>query len=109
MGSAPPSFKHETDVLVVGGGPVGMVAAYRLAQYGIPCMLIERNLNTTNYPKMELTSGRSMELFRRMDLAKDYRAQGVPPHYSFDQVMSAGLHKPEWKITTFVCRIQLDD
>lgn len=34
-------------VLIVGGGPVGLLTAVVLAFYGIPSVIIERNSNTT--------------------------------------------------------------
>lgn len=36
-------------VLIVGGGPVGLLTAVVLAFYGIPSVIIERNSNTTRY------------------------------------------------------------
>jgi 3-(3-hydroxy-phenyl)propionate hydroxylase len=32
----------DTEVVVVGGGPVGLMAAYRLHEFGISCVVIER-------------------------------------------------------------------
>ena len=43
----------ETPVLVVGGGPVGMLLAYVLSAYhGVSCVLAEQSPTTTKYPKM---------------------------------------------------------
>lgn len=36
-------------VLIVGGGPVGLMVAVVLAHYGIKSVLLERNLTTTKY------------------------------------------------------------
>lgn len=36
-------------VLIVGGGPVGLLTAAVLSFYGIPSVIIERNSNTTRY------------------------------------------------------------
>lgn len=36
-------------VLIVGGGPVGLLTAAVLAFYDIPSVIIERNSNTTRY------------------------------------------------------------
>jgi 2-polyprenyl-6-methoxyphenol hydroxylase-like FAD-dependent oxidoreductase len=59
----------EVQVLIAGGGPVGMTLARDLTRRGITCMLVERNLTTTRRPKMDITNARSMELFRRLALA----------------------------------------
>ena len=68
----------QLDVLIAGGGPVGMTLACELAQRGIACMLVERNAATTRHPKMDITNGRSMELFRRLGLADRLRAVARP-------------------------------
>ena len=71
-------------VLIAGGGPVGMTLALNLARYGIRSMLIERNPTTTRHPKMDLTNGRSMELFHRLGLEDKLRDAGVPRENAFD-------------------------
>ena len=71
-------------VLIAGGGPVGMTLARTLASLGVRCMLVERNASTTRHPKMDITNGRSMELFRRLGLADKLRAVGVPEANNFD-------------------------
>ena len=60
-------------VLVVGGGPTGLLTAYGLARLGISCILAEMNLETTKWPKMDLTNCRSMEILRMYGLADEYR------------------------------------
>ena len=59
----------QTQVLIAGGGPVGMTLACDLGRRGITCMLVERNHSTTRHPKMDITNARSMELFRQLGLA----------------------------------------
>jgi 2-polyprenyl-6-methoxyphenol hydroxylase-like FAD-dependent oxidoreductase len=74
----------ETPVLVAGGGPVGMTLALNLAHYGIRSLVVERNATTTRHPKMDLTNGRSMELYRRLGLTERLRDAGVPRSSPFD-------------------------
>ncbi len=74
----------ETPVLIAGGGPVGMTLALHLAHYGVRSTLVERNQTTTRHPKMDLTNGRSMELFKRLGLADRLRDAGVPRQNPFD-------------------------
>jgi 2-polyprenyl-6-methoxyphenol hydroxylase-like FAD-dependent oxidoreductase len=76
-------MKH-VQVLIVGGGPVGMTLACDLAQRGVDCMLVERNATTTSYPKMDITNARSMELFRRLGLTDALRSVAVPEANNFD-------------------------
>ncbi|OFW97276.1 MAG: hypothetical protein A3D94_18930 [Alphaproteobacteria bacterium RIFCSPHIGHO2_12_FULL_66_14] len=77
------SAKH-VPVLIAGGGPVGMTLARTLALYGVRCLLVERNPATTRHPKMDITNGRSMELFRRLGVADKLRAVAVPEENNFD-------------------------
>ena len=74
----------ETPVLIAGGGPVGMTLALNLARYGVRSLLVERNLTTTRHPKMDLTNGRSMELYKRLGLTDKLRDAGVPRGNPFD-------------------------
>lgn len=67
---------HETPVLVVGAGPAGLIAALQLACNGTRCMLIERNLDTTSWPKMDITNCRSMELLKRLGIDQGLRDIG---------------------------------
>jgi 2-polyprenyl-6-methoxyphenol hydroxylase-like FAD-dependent oxidoreductase len=61
-----------------------MTLARTLARFGIRCLLVERNAATTRHPKMDITNGRSMELFRRLGLADRLRAVAVPEGNCFD-------------------------
>jgi hypothetical protein len=81
----------ETDILVVGGGPVGMFTALRLAQLGQSCAVVEKNTHTTIHPKMEYVSHRSMEIYRRIGLINYIRPLGVPESYGFGELFTTGL------------------
>ncbi|HLG48081.1 MAG TPA: FAD-dependent monooxygenase [Reyranella sp.] len=76
-------MKH-VPVLIAGGGPVGMTLARTLASFGVRCLLVERQPSTTRHPKMDITNGRSMELFRRIGLVDRLRAVAVPEENNFD-------------------------
>ena len=51
-------------VAIVGGGPVGLVAALELARYGIRSLLVERHEGTTWHPKARNLNTRTMEIAR---------------------------------------------
>jgi 2-polyprenyl-6-methoxyphenol hydroxylase-like FAD-dependent oxidoreductase len=61
-----------------------MTLALELAHHGVRVILAERNPTTTRHPKMDLTNGRSMELYRRLGIADKLRAVGVPEQNPFD-------------------------
>jgi 2-polyprenyl-6-methoxyphenol hydroxylase-like FAD-dependent oxidoreductase len=74
----------ETPVLIVGGGPVGLMLARVLARLGVRATLVERNVEPTRHPKMDITNARSMELFRRFGLEHVLRKVAVPEDNPFD-------------------------
>jgi hypothetical protein len=92
----------ETDVLVVGGGPVGMLAALRLAQLGQKCVIVEQNTYTTVHPKMEYSSHRTMEIYRRIGLIDHIRSYGVPESYGFSELYLTGIGGPNTPVARIV-------
>src|SRR5262249_55295739 len=74
----------QVQVLIAGGGPVGMTLGCELVQRGVTCMLVERNADTTRHPKMDITNARSMELFRRLGLVDALRSVAVAETNNFD-------------------------
>ncbi|KUI67804.1 2,4-dichlorophenol 6-monooxygenase [Cytospora mali] len=79
---------HEAEIAIVGGGPVGMLTALHLSRFGTSCLLAERNVETTRWPKMDWTNPRSMELFRMMGVADEYRSLegAVGPDFQMDSI-----------------------
>ncbi len=74
---APEPLSTSTPVLVVGAGPTGLITALGLAKHGIKCILLDRSETVGDWPKMDLTNRRSMEILKRMGLADEVRAQGM--------------------------------
>jgi len=94
-------IKLETPVVVVGAGPVGLTVAYELARLDMPCLLAEQSVETTKWPKMDLTNCRSMEILRMWGLAGEYRALkgSVPKEANFDSIFYNTAH-PDGEIIT---------
>jgi 2-polyprenyl-6-methoxyphenol hydroxylase-like FAD-dependent oxidoreductase len=91
----------DTPILIAGGGPTGLTLASVLAQGGVNCVLAERNPSTTRFPKMDITTGPSMELLRRLGVDAALREVGVAPQHSFDVIFAPGLDGPEigrWRL-----------
>jgi len=77
----------ETSVLVVGGGPVGLTLAMDLAWRGIDVTIAElRRAGEPPSVKCNQVSARSMEVFRRLGLARKVREAGLPADYPNDVV-----------------------
>jgi 2-polyprenyl-6-methoxyphenol hydroxylase-like FAD-dependent oxidoreductase len=84
----------DTEVLIVGAGPVGLVLAIALGQRGVRCTLIERKEAPQFLPKMERCNARTMEIFRRMGLAGKVRAAGLRADVPMDVYIVLALNRP---------------
>src|SRR4029077_9861983 len=67
----------DTQVIIVGAGPVGLTLAVDLGLRGVRCILLEKKLEPQFLSKMERCNARSMEMFRRIGLADELRAAGL--------------------------------
>ena len=84
----------DTEVLIVGAGPVGLVLAIDLGRRGVRCTLIERKQAPQFLPKMERCNARTMEIFRRMGLADKVRAAGLRADVPMDVFIVLALNRP---------------
>ena len=66
---------HETDVLIVGGGPVGLAAAIELGLRGVRVLLVERNSRVGLAPRAKTTNVRTRTHLRRWDIADKLAAR----------------------------------
>jgi len=83
----------DTEVLVVGAGPVGLTLAIALGQAGVRCVLVERKEAPQFLPKMERCNARTMEIFRRMGLAERVRAAGLPAEVPMDVYLILAMNR----------------
>ncbi|HEX7459374.1 MAG TPA: FAD-dependent monooxygenase, partial [Acidimicrobiales bacterium] len=60
-----------TTVLVVGGGPVGMVASLLLAQQGVDHVVVERTTGLSGAPAAHVVSARTFEILRSTGIDMD--------------------------------------
>jgi 2-polyprenyl-6-methoxyphenol hydroxylase-like FAD-dependent oxidoreductase len=84
----------DTDVLIVGAGPVGLTLAIDLGRRGVRCTLIEQKDAPHMWPKMERCNARSMEIYRRLGLAEKIRAAGLPTWVPMDVFIVTSLVEP---------------
>ncbi|GAB2805105.1 FAD-dependent monooxygenase [Streptomyces daliensis] len=75
---------ERTDVLIAGGGPVGMALALDLTYRGIDCVVADAGDGTVRHPKVSTIGPRSMELFRRWGVADAVRDAGWPSEHPLD-------------------------
>src|SRR3984893_8060236 len=84
----------ETQVLIVGAGPVGLTLALDLGQRGVRCILIERNETSIQLPKMERCNARTMEIYRRLRIAEKVRDAGLPRNAPMDVFLAPSMADP---------------
>src|SRR5438270_7014674 len=78
-------------VIVVGGGPVGVALAIDLARRGVSCTLVERRTELSRIPKGQNLTQRTMEHFRAWGLAEELRAaRTMPPGHPIGTVVAYG-------------------
>jgi 2-polyprenyl-6-methoxyphenol hydroxylase-like FAD-dependent oxidoreductase len=78
-------------VIIVGGGPVGMALAVDLGLRGISCALVERHRTPQRIPKGQGLTQRTLEHFYFWGIADELRAARLlPPGYPIGNVTAYG-------------------
>ncbi len=81
----------QTDVVIVGGGPVGMGLAIELGQWGVRCVVAERYIQPQPIPKGQNLTQRTMEHFHFWGAEKALRAaRTIPPEYGIGGLTAYG-------------------
>ncbi|MDR3571129.1 MAG: FAD-dependent monooxygenase, partial [Candidatus Pacebacteria bacterium] len=83
-----------TQVLIVGAGPVGLTLAIDLGRRGVRCALLEQKNAPQLLPKMERCNARTMEIYRRMGIANKIRDAGFPRDCPMDVFIVTSLIEP---------------
>jgi 2-polyprenyl-6-methoxyphenol hydroxylase-like FAD-dependent oxidoreductase len=84
----------ETQVLIVGAGPVGLTLALDLGRRGVRCTVVEREATSIQLPKMERCNARTMEIYRRLGIADKVRSAGLPGDAPMDVFLASSMSDP---------------
>lgn len=68
----------DVDVLVVGAGPTGLVAAAEALRHGLSVRIVERRATRGAFSKALVVHARTLEVFATMGIAEEIRAVGAP-------------------------------
>lgn len=84
----------ESEVIIVGAGPVGLTLAIDLGMRGVRCTLIEQKAAPEFLPKMERINARTMEMYRRIGLAEPIRKAGLRGDCPMDVFVILDMQQP---------------
>src|ERR1700757_2665249 len=65
-------------VLIVGGGPTGLMASILLGRAGVANLLVERHPSTSLFPKATRLNTRTMEILRALGMEPEVRSRAQP-------------------------------
>jgi 2-polyprenyl-6-methoxyphenol hydroxylase-like FAD-dependent oxidoreductase len=86
-------LESSTQVVIAGGGPVGLAAAVELGRRGISCTVVEPRVTVSHArPRCKTVNVRTMEHLRRWGIADRLRAAApLPPEWSQDVVFCTSM------------------
>src|SRR6516165_8378796 len=75
---------RKVPIVIIGGGPVGMVLALLLDQLGVRSLIINKETESRWHPKGHTHNSRTMEHYHRLGLSKSIRSFGLPKDHPTD-------------------------
>ena len=69
----------QTEVLIIGAGPSGMVSALCLAKLGVSSIIVERNVGVNEHPKAHELNARSIEILEELGVSSTELVKEAAP------------------------------
>ncbi len=85
----------DTDVLVIGTGPMGATTALALANYGVRVQVVNRWNWTANSPRAHITNQRAVEVLRDLGVEQEAKRDATPWEWMGDTLFTTSLAGPE--------------
>ena len=100
---------RDTNVLIVGGGSVGLSMSAELAHHGVENVVIEELVDVNPHPRANAVASRTMEYYRRWGIADDLLAAGIPPENPADYYWLSALDGREIHRLSLPSQAALED
>jgi 2,4-dichlorophenol 6-monooxygenase len=85
----------DSDVLVVGTGPMGATTTLALARYGVRVRAISKRNWLADGPRAHITNVRAMEALRSLGVEDEVKKQATPWHLMGDMLFATSFAGPE--------------
>ena len=77
-------MSNSNQVIIAGGGPVGLISAYALAQQGISVTVLEHNDSLLDDPRAATTHPATLEILDKLGVVEELIEQGlIAPKFQF--------------------------
>jgi 2,4-dichlorophenol 6-monooxygenase len=95
LATAAEADSFDTDVLIVGLGPMGAATALALAQYGVRVQAITRQGWVADTPRAHITNLRAVEVLRSLGVEDEANQRATPWELMGDTLFTTSLTGPE--------------